>query len=152
MPHQSELRIIGRVETVGFPELNLPYLEAKIDTGAYSTALHCHKIWLEEENGQKVLHFDLLDPDHSHYQEGIAKANTFSRKKVKSSNGKMELRYIIKTKIKIGKKYYRADVSLTDRRKMKYPVLVGRKLLKKKFLVDVSKEHLLKKSIQQKAK
>src|SRR5690606_13457776 len=109
------------------------------------TALHCHKIWLELENGQKVLHFDLLDPDHSHYQEGIAKADTFSRKKVKSSNGRMEVRYVIKTKIRIGKKSYITTVSLTDRRKMKYPVLVGRKVLNKKFLVDVSQEHLLKK-------
>lgn len=144
MPKTAELKIIGRVETVGFPELSLPHLEAKIDTGAYSTALHCHKIWLVEENGQSVLHFDLLDPDHTHYQEGIAKANTFKKKKVKSSNGRMEERYVIKTKIKIGKKQYRADVSLTDRRKMKYPVLIGRKLLNKKFMVDVSKEHLIK--------
>lgn len=143
MPEGKNLKTIGRLETVAFPELNLYNLEAKIDTGAYSTALHCHKIWLEEEDGQKVLHFDLLDPDHTHYNEGIAKTNTFSKKKVKSSNGRMENRYIIKTKIKIGNKTYRADVSLTDRRKMRYPVLIGRKLLNKKFLVDVSKKNLL---------
>lgn len=134
---------IGRLETVSFPELNLSKLEAKIDTGAYSTALHCHKIWLEEEDGQAVLHFDLLDPAHSHYQEGTAKANTFSKKNVKSSNGRMEKRYVIKTKIRIGNKIYRADVSLTDRRKMRYPVLIGRKLLSKRFIVDVSKKNIL---------
>lgn len=143
MATERKLKTIGRLETVAFPELNLPNLEAKIDTGAYSTALHCHKIWLEEEDGQKVLHFDLLDPGHTHYQEGIARANTFSKKKVKSSNGKMENRYVIRTKIKIGRKTYITTVSLTDRRKMKYPVLIGRKLLSRKFLVDVSKKNLL---------
>ena len=143
MGAKKKLKVIGRVETVAFPELNLPKLEAKIDTGAYSTALHCHKIWLEEEDGQQVLHFDLLDPGHVDYTEGVAKANTFSKKNVKSSNGRMEKRYIIKTKIKIGGKTYRADVSLTDRRKMKYPVLIGRKLLSKKFMVDVSQKNTL---------
>ncbi|NBG66823.1 ATP-dependent zinc protease family protein [Acidiluteibacter ferrifornacis] len=136
---KKEKVLIGRVEIVDFPKLELIGIEAKIDTGAYSTALHCHKIWVEEIEGKEVLHFDILDPDHPEYSEKIFTSIDFGQKKVKSSNGRKEKRYIIKTKIKLAGKTYLTDVSLTDRQKMKYPVLIGRKLLKNGYLIDVSK-------------
>ncbi|MBR9831582.1 peptidase [bacterium] len=136
---KKEKVLIGRVEIVDFPKLELIGIEAKIDTGAYSTALHCHKIWVEEIEGKEVLHFDILDPDHPEYSEKIFTSKDFGQKKVKSSNGRKEKRYIIKTKIKLAGKTYLTDVSLTDRQKMKYPVLIGRKLLKNGYLIDVSK-------------
>lgn len=136
---KKEKVLIGRVEIVDFPKLELIGIEAKIDTGAYSTALHCHKIWVEEIEGKEVLHFDILDPDHPEYSEKIFTSKDFGQKKVKSSNGRKEKRYIIKTKIKLAGKSYLTDVSLTDRQKMKYPVLIGRKLLKNGYLIDVSK-------------
>jgi hypothetical protein len=63
----------------------------------------------------------------------------FSKKKIKNSFGEMEERYIIKTQIILGKKKIRTSVSLSDRENMRYPVLIGRKLLKGKFIVDVNK-------------
>jgi hypothetical protein len=136
---KKEKVLIGRVEVVDFPKLQLLGIEAKIDTGAYSTALHCHKIWVEKIDGIDVLHFDILDPEHPEYPANIFTSTDFGQKKVKSSNGRKENRYIIKTKIKLAGKSYLTDVSLTDRQKMKYPVLIGRKLLKNGYLIDVSK-------------
>lgn len=130
----KEKRIIGRREVVDFPELGLYGIIAKIDTGAYTTALHCHDI--REENG--VLYFKLLDPTHPEYTMTEKKFTTYFQKEIKNSFGEVEKRYIIKTIIKIGRKRIKSVISLTDRGTMRYPVLIGRKLLKNKFIVDVA--------------
>lgn len=131
---QKEKKIIGRRETVDFPDLKLFGITAKIDTGAYTTALHCHDI--KQENGK--LYFKLLDPSHPEYNEQMQSFDVFSQKNIKNSFGEVESRYVIKTTIKIGKKKIKALISLTDRANMRYPVLIGRKLLKNRFMVDVS--------------
>ena len=130
----KEKPTIGRRESIDFPELGLYGITAKIDTGAYTTALHCHDI--REENG--VLYFKLLDPSHPDYTEKEQKFTTYSQKEIKNSFGESEKRYIIKTIIRIGKKRIKSVISLTDRGTMRYPVLIGRKLLKNRFIVDVS--------------
>lgn len=130
---------IGRREVVDFPELGLFGLVAKIDTGANTTALHCHHVRVENN----VLFFRLLDESHPEYQDTEHRFEKFEQKTIKSSFGESELRYIIRTKITLGTRTIRGIVSLTDRANMKYPVLIGRRLLKNRFLVDVSKLNTL---------
>ena len=125
---------IGRRERVDFPDLGLFGLTAKIDTGANTTALHCHHVRVE--NG--VLFFRLLDENHPEYQDREHRFDTFEQKLIRSSFGEEEMRYIIRTRIRLGNRVIRSIVSLTDRKSMKYPVLIGRRLLKNRFLVDVS--------------
>lgn len=125
---------IGRRELVDFPELHLSGLEAKVDTGAYTTALHCHD--LREEKG--ILYFKLLDPSHAMYTGKEQSFAEYTQKEIKNSFGETEKRYIIKTIVKIGPKRIKSVISLTDRGTMRYPVLIGRKLLKNRFVVDVS--------------
>ena len=132
----SPLLLIGRTEKVKFRDLCFQWIEAKIDTGAYGSCLDCHNIREEFYNGKKRLCFSLaLTNTHSEpiYFE------SYSKKKVKSSTGEVELRYLIKTPIEIAGKKIISTISLTDRASMKYPVLIGRKLLRNKFIVDVSK-------------
>ena len=139
---------IGRREKVSFPDLGLFNIEAKIDTGAYTTALHCHDILLEPTSSNPVLFFKLLDPTHPEYNEQEHRFADFSKKEIKNSFGDLEERYIIKTKVKIGNKTINTLISLTDRGNMRYPVLIGRKLLKNRFIVDISEIYLtLKKKI-----
>lgn len=126
--------IVGRRETVDFPDLGLYGIIAKIDTGAYTTAIHCHEI--REEKG--VLYFKLLEPSDPNYSEIEHKYSVYTQKEIKNSFGEIENRYIIKTLIKIGRKRINSLISLTDRGNMRYPVLIGRKLLKNRFIVDVS--------------
>jgi hypothetical protein len=126
--------IIGRREIIDFPDLGLFGLTAKIDTGANTTALHCH--FMRVEDG--VLIFRLLDETHPEYTDREHRFKDFERKIIKSSFGEQEMRYIIRTRIRIGRRMIRSIVSLTDRQHMKYPVLIGRRLLKHRFIVDVS--------------
>lgn len=137
----KNIRIIGRREFVDFPLLGLNGVEAKIDTGAYTSAIHCKNIEIKVENGKAMLCFVLLDPTHEEYLHQQHRFSQFTRKKIKNSFGEMEERYIIKTIIKLGKKKINTTLSLSDRANMRYPVLIGRRFLKGKFMVDVGRIH-----------
>jgi len=137
------LTIIGRRELVDFPELGLLKIEAKIDTGAFTTALHCYNINEEVINGKKVISFYLLDPTHPEYTKQKLIFTDYFKKNIKNSFGDYESRFVIKTIVKIGKRRIKSTISLANRQNMRYPVLIGRKLIGKKFLVDVSQTHVL---------
>jgi hypothetical protein len=143
----QNLVLIGRRERISFPELELFGIEAKIDTGAYSTTIHCHDVEVKNVNGKRVLCFKLLDPEHLDYKDQEQCFEKFQLKIFKNSFGEQEERYVVKTLIKLGKRKVRGTVSLTSRANMRYPVLVGRKLLKNRFIVNVAEEHLLTKNI-----
>ncbi|MFT7156270.1 MAG: hypothetical protein ACI8Q1_001275 [Parvicella sp.] len=131
---------IGRKDRIDLPELGLCNIEAKIDTGAYGSALHCHKIETVFRGGKDVLSFKVLAPDHTEYDGITYFFEKFSHKVVKSSSGETEHRYTIKTKLVVFDKTYNLVFSLTNREKMRYPALLGRKFLTKRFLVDVNRK------------
>lgn len=148
---KSNKKIIGRRETVDLPEWELYEMDAKVDTGAYTSSLHCHHIELhEDDNGFKKVRFNLLDPSHEAYNDKLFTLPIFDEKDVKSSNAQKERRYIVKTSLILFGSHYDIELSLTDRTEMKYPILLGRRFLRKKFIVDVSKVNVsLKKSVKQ---
>jgi len=121
---KTNKEIIGRLEIVDLP---------KWDIKEY------------EKNGAKWVKFNLLDPEHPSYNERLFSLPVSDIREVKSSNGQTELRVFIKTKIIFFNKEHDIELSLTNRSEMKYPILVGRKFLKNKFLVDVSKKNLSEK-------
>jgi len=135
--------LIGRTDVVDFPNLNLFGIEVKIDTGAYTSSFHCHDIKIEND----ILKCQLLDPEHHKFQDIHFEFSEFSQKKVKSSNGQIENRYLIKTEIFIFNQIYPISLTLSERGSMKYPVLLGRKFLSKKFIVDTSKKNVSFKNI-----
>lgn len=130
--------VIGALDLTDFPEFNLFNLPCKIDTGAQTSAIHCHRVRLIEVEGQEMIAFKLLDPKHKDYEEKEYRTADFQERKIRSSSGHAEYRYVIKTKIILFNKIYRTEFTLADREKMKYPVLIGRRLLKDNFLVDVA--------------
>lgn len=136
------LDVIGRLEPIDFPEWELYDIDAKVDTGAYTSSLHCHHIEPFDKDGQPYVRFNLLDPSHETYNEKLFKLPIYSTKKIKSSNGTSEERIIIKTIIRISERELEVELSLTNRSEMRYPVLIGRKLINGHFLVDVSKKYV----------
>ena len=58
---------IGRKDKIDFPEFNLQDIDIKMDTGAYTSSIHCHKIGTKEKDGKEVVVFTLLDPSHPQY-------------------------------------------------------------------------------------
>jgi hypothetical protein len=122
---------VGRIENISFPELKIEKIKAKVDTGAYGVALHVDSIKLKDGK----LYFTVGDEEFSY--------NKFKTIIVKNSFGKVQKRFSIFTKLTIGDSIYKFYVSLTDRKKMKYPVLIGRRFLYKfNYLVDVTKKNI----------
>ncbi|MDD2651765.1 MAG: RimK/LysX family protein [Sulfurimonas sp.] len=139
-------RIIGRVEVISIPILELYNLDAKIDTGADSNALHCDAIFVEND----IVHFTLVDEVHPTYNYKKMTLPLYKMKRIKSSNGKTENRPSVRVKVNFFGKSYTTVISLTNRSDMKYPMLIGRKFLAKKFLVDVSREYLTQQTKEEK--
>ncbi len=133
---------IGRKDKIDLPELGFSDIDAKVDTGAYGSALHCHHVEIIDQDGQQILSFNMLDPTHPEYNDKPILIRDFSDKIVKSSTGQAEHRYAIKTVIVIFNKKRTVEFSLTDRKEMKHPVLLGRKFLRKRYLVDVQQVNI----------
>jgi hypothetical protein len=149
-----EKKVIGRRELVSFPELDIDEIEAKIDTGAFTSAIHCSDIHEEiRPDGTKVICLDLLDPSHPQYNHKKLEFTEYNLREIKSSIGEKQERYVIKTKVRLFDETIEEEFSLSDRSDMKYPVLLGRKLLKGRFIVDVSRKNVsLKYNNKQKKK
>lgn len=138
----KQIKAIGRREFVDFPLLHLKQVEAKIDTGAFSSAIHCEDIQVISENGKAILTFTLPSEFYPNNETQQLRFEDFKQKKIKNSFGEAEDRYVIRTKIHIGRKTILADFSLSDRKSMRYPILIGRKAIKGKFIIDVKQVHL----------
>jgi hypothetical protein len=130
--------IIGKSTRIDLPRLGFLGISAKIDTGAYYCSLHCHHIQVRNIDGTDKLCFTLLDPTHPEYKDKEIKFKNFTIKNIRNSFGDTEERYSIRTALRIHGKRIKTWITLTDRGSMTYPMLIGRRLLKNKFLVDVS--------------
>ena len=129
---------LGRSDRVALPELGLMDMHAKIDTGAYTCSLHCSRA--EVVNGK--LEFVLLDEEHPEFTGMKFVFEKFSQREIKNSFGIAEMRYIIKTSVQVFGKTIRTEFSLGSRDNLRFPVLLGRKFLRRRFIIDVTKKNL----------
>jgi hypothetical protein len=132
------MRILGRSDRVDLPGLGLTDIHAKVDTGAYTCSLHCG--YSKVVDGQ--LEFVLLDEEHPEFTGIKYTFKKFDQREIKNSFGEAELRFVIKTSIKIFDHRIKAEFSLSNRGNLKFPVLLGRKILRRRFLIDVMQKDL----------
>lgn len=135
---KQKKRLIGRIDKADFPDLHLKNITVKIDTGAYTSSIHCEQI-MEERDHLTCL---FLDNEHEIYHKKMFLFKDYEQVLVRSSNGVIQKRFAIKTSIHIFNKTYKISLSLNDRSDMKNPVLLGRKFLSGKFIVDPQLENL----------
>jgi hypothetical protein len=131
-------RKIGRIDTANFPLLELEAVEVKIDTGAYTSSIHCTAIKVEDD----FLKCTFLDENQLQYHGKEFVFDQYDVRVVKSSNGQTQKRYRILTEIELFGKIYPILLTLSDRSEMKYPVLLGRKFLTKRFMIDINATNL----------
>ncbi|WP_026968592.1 ATP-dependent zinc protease family protein [Algoriphagus terrigena] len=137
-------KIIGRKEKISLPKLGLKLVWAKIDTGAFTSSLHVENIREEIEEGEKVLRFEVLMAGHKDFTGKTLSFRSYRQKQVKNSFGQTETRFLIVTKIRIAGETFPAEFTLSDRSSMKNSILLGRKILQGRFLVDVNGANLSK--------
>ena len=131
-------KVIGRIDKIDFPNLSLRHVDVKIDTGAYTSAIHCSKIL--EKDDTLICTFE--SKGHTNFKSENITFDTYTLTDVKSSNGFKENRYKIKSDVIFFGKTYKINLTLSTRDDMKFPVLIGRQFLSKKFLVDVNLENV----------
>lgn len=136
--------IVGRTEPVIFQgyddKLQIP---AKVDTGAYRSAMHCVDAKVVQENGKKYLVGTLLKGHPCGITSGYAfKTSDFETTVVANSFGHKEERYEITVRIKIGPLVFNTPTTLANRSKKLFPILLGRRSIRNRFLVDVSKANI----------
>lgn len=133
---KKPLTIIGRAEEVDLVDFNILGVPAKVDTGAESSSLWASDITV----GKDGLEFTLFAPGYKHYtgQRLTVPPTAYSQTRVANSFGQRETRYKVSLRIRIHGRLIRATVTLADRSSMTYPILIGRRMLNGKFLVDVS--------------
>jgi hypothetical protein len=132
------MQILGRSDRIDLPGLGLKNIHAKIDTGAYTSSLHCSRA--EVVNGK--LEFVLLDEEHPEFTGMTFSVDTYTERAIKNSFGVAEKRYIIRTSIKIYDEEIMTEFSLSDRDALRFPILLGRKVLRERFMIDVTKKNL----------
>jgi hypothetical protein len=129
---------------IDFPQFGLRGVEAKVDTGAYTGAIHCSDIHVDTlPDGRPLLRVLLLDPSHPAFHGLPLQFAEFSLRDIRSSNGEVQERYVIRAVVRLFGEDFDTEFSLSDRSDMKYPVLVGRALLRRaRLVVDVAKRNV----------
>ena len=139
MAKKREKWLIGRSDIIDLPEFKLYDIPAKVDTGAFTSAIHTSSVKVKEVDGVKYVFFKI---PAAKKKGKVFQSSHYEERRIRSSNGHIEKRYVITTEILIFGKLQKTEFSLADRSAMKYPILLGRKLLSKRFVVDVSKKNL----------
>jgi hypothetical protein len=130
-------KILGTIEEVNFPEVQLFGIKSKVDTGASTSSIDAKQIKIIQRDEANILQCRLISSHHP-----FVEFPDFTTREVKSSNGSVELRYVIKLQIRLYGKNFKSEFTLANRNSMTYPVLLGKRLLNGRFLVDVSQRNL----------
>lgn len=144
--------VIGRAESIDFPEQLLVDVPSKTDTGAYLSAVHATDIKEVTRNGKKVLKFTLLGNHASYPYSRELEVKKYELKTVENSFGVKQERYTVKFKVKLAGKVFYSEFSLADRSKKVFPILLGRTFLNKRFIVDTDVAHIDRKILKDKLK
>lgn len=143
MPSDSDGQpVLGWREWVGFPELGIAQIKAKVDTGARTSCLHAFVVEPFERDGVQWVRFDVHPLQRDTSEVVRCEAPVRGQRVVRDSGGHEELRYVIETVIAIGQNSLRAEVTLTDRDTMKFRVLLGRTAIRGRYLVDSGRSYL----------
>lgn len=128
--------IFGRKEWVSLPDLGLPAIKAKVDTGARTSALHASSVDIVGPPERRMVRFTVhplpLRPDIS----VSCSARVLAEREVTSSNGEKELRVIIETRLRVGNREWPIELGLTNRESMSHRMLLGRQAIPSSFMVD----------------
>jgi hypothetical protein len=128
------------------PDLGLFGMHAKIDTGARTSSIHATRIQLFERDGEEWVRFH--SPRSAGHGAQDCEARIIEKRLITSSNGSQQSRYVVETTARLGPLTWKAQITLANRATMAFPVLIGRRALKRGFLVNGGKRWMLGKPLK----
>ena len=135
--------ILGSEEWCSLPELGIPSIKARVDSGAKTSALHAINIAPFIKDGQNWVKFD-INPIQNNVKTIIhCESPLVDKRVVKSSSGYREQRYVIQTSLEIGNSKWVIEMTLTNRDSMGFRMLLGREAMSGRVLVDPEQQYLL---------
>jgi hypothetical protein len=137
-----QLPKLGWREWIALPEMKLPHIKAKVDTGARTSTLHAFFIDPFHRGKQQWVRFGIHPHQHNNEIAVECEAPVKDRRLVADSGGHRQKRFIIETKLIIGRQLFQAEMTLTNRDSMKFRMLLGRTAMKGRFIVDPEKSYL----------
>lgn len=145
-------RKIGWREMIDFVDFELNNVDVKIDTGANTSVLHCSSIELIKRYRKQYVKFIPLDASFAQFNGKEFTLPYHKEKTIKNSFGLEENRYVVLTRVRLFDKIYKMEISLRNRANLEFPVLLGRRFIRGKFIVDVSKSNISHKKKVSKSK
>lgn len=149
---KSGILTFGWREWVTLPELGLPAIKAKVDTGARTSALHAFELRPFVENDIQRIEFSIHPLQKDEQTVAVCVADVVDKRTVTDSGGHQEERWVIQTILVIGPYSWSIEITLTARDNMKFRMLLGRNALKNRALVDSSTSYLVGKKISKRKK
>lgn len=134
---------VGWREWVSLPDLNLPAVKAKFDTGARTSSLHTYFIEPYEDNGKSMVRFGVYPLQRREDIEVICQAEVVDRRWTTDSGGGRENRYVIASTISMAGMDWPIELNLTSREDLRFRFLVGRTAMKDKVIVDPVRSYVL---------
>ncbi|RFC45758.1 MAG: hypothetical protein DVB23_001863 [Verrucomicrobia bacterium] len=134
---------IGWREWLALPDLGVPAIKAKIDTGARSSALHTHDYQIVERGGLPFVVFRLHPFTDDPSIEVIREEPVTEFRVVRDSGGHAERRPFIRTRVLLGTHEWNIDLNLTNRERMTFRMLLGREAMNRRFRVVPDGSYLL---------
>jgi hypothetical protein len=144
--------VIGWREWIRLPELGIEYIKAKIDTGARTSALHAYDIEEFRKHGLDMVRFKVHPLQRNLHKVVTAEAQVIEWREVRDSGGKVSLRPVIHTRIKIGILSWKIEVTLVNRDQMGFRMLLGRQAVRGQLLVDAGRSYVIGKKRRKKTK
>jgi len=139
----KEKVIVGSEEWCSFPDLGIPTIKARVDSGAKTSALHAINIAPFIKDGENWVKFD-INPIQNNVKTIIhCESKLIDKRIVKSSSGFREQRYVIGSELEIGGKNWPIEITLTNRDSMGFRMLLGREAMSGRVLVDPEQKYLL---------
>lgn len=134
--------MIGWREWVNLPELTVPAIKAKIDTGARSSSLHAFELERFSSNGTEMVRFEIHPRQHRKHPVIPVEARVMGERLVRNPGGREELRPYIHTSVRWNGKVWEVELNLTRRDEMGFRMLLGRQAVRRRFLVDPGRSFL----------